>query len=120
MFQSRGRIGTAKILTFGLGGFAAGIVLGYIFMGTVHAVEAPLLSSMWCPMCMHLAGLTEGLERWVQVLQLREEARYSKGSNDGKPCLWMIAGGARSASRSASGLSHAWRRAGPRAGQCRA
>lgn len=39
MLSSRGRLGPAKVLTFMAAGFAAGIILGYIFMGAVHAVS---------------------------------------------------------------------------------
>ncbi|CAL8467638.1 g7176 [Coccomyxa elongata] len=38
MFQSKTRVGPAKLVTFGIAGFLAGIILGYIFMGTVHAM----------------------------------------------------------------------------------
>ena len=43
IFSSRGRVGPAKVLTFITAGFAAGIILGYIFMGAVHAVSVPSL-----------------------------------------------------------------------------
>lgn len=38
MFQSKTRVGPAKLFTFGVAGFVIGIILGYLFMGTVHAV----------------------------------------------------------------------------------
>ena len=41
MFQPRARVGPAKVLAFGAMGFAVGLFLGYIFMGTAHAVSIP-------------------------------------------------------------------------------
>ena len=42
MFQPRTRVGPAKVLIFGTFGFAIGLFLGYIFMGTTHAVRSTL------------------------------------------------------------------------------
>ena len=43
MFQPRARVGPTKVLAFGAMGFAVGLFLGYVFMGTAHAVSTPRL-----------------------------------------------------------------------------
>ena len=43
MFHPRTRVGPAKVIIFGTFGFAIGLFLGYIFMGTTHAVRITLL-----------------------------------------------------------------------------
>ena len=53
MFQPRTRVGPAKVLIFGTLGFAIGLFLGYIFMGTTHAVRStlPFNTSVACKRC---------------------------------------------------------------------
>jgi hypothetical protein len=42
LLQGRSQhVGPARLLAFGVVGFAVGAMLGYIFMGTVHAVCLP-------------------------------------------------------------------------------
>ena len=73
-------MGPAKLLTFGAAGFLIGITMGYIFMGTIHAVRSSILrgQSLQVPweeklglLCFSLIELTMDVN--VQMLQLREE-----------------------------------------------
>jgi hypothetical protein len=84
MFQSRTRVGPAKLITFGAAGFLIGILMGYLFMGTIHAVRLlpdPCVGTLhmdyYCfraECFQHLLNLNNCC--LMQMLQLREEARH--------------------------------------------
>ena len=99
MFHNRKRAGPYKILAVAILGFGIGGLLGYLFMGTVHAVGRAALPS--CPSADAPCRLEARIPCCLQMMSMRAESydiedvegmssrqANSCHFNDGQYCRW--------------------------------